>query len=164
MGNYEQLKQAVSSVIKNNGNMEITGDILQNTLLSIISTVGGNATFAGIATPETNPGTPDQNVFYLASKPGVYTNFGGVNLIDQVLIFANTNGQWVAKNTNIPLLEAVTEARKTADEAKIMAESNTRKIGEVQHTVEGNTQNIQVLQNVENYDLLVSGHTEVLPM
>ena len=102
MGNYEQLKQAVSNVIKNNGNMEITGDILQNTLLSIISTVGGNATFAGIATPTTNPGTPDQNVFYLASEPGVYTNFGGVNLIDQVLIFTNTNGQWAAKNTNIP--------------------------------------------------------------
>lgn len=163
MGNYEQLKQAVSNVIKDNGNYEITGDILQNTLLSIISTVGGNATFAGIATPETNPGTPDQNVFYLASEPGVYTNFGGVNLIDQVLIFANTNGQWVAKNTNIPLLKAVTEARKTADEAKTMAESNARQIGELQHTVEGNTQNIEVLQNVENYDLLVSGHTEVSP-
>lgn len=112
MGNYEQLKQAVSSVIKNNGNYEITGDILQNTLLSIISTVGGNATFAGIATPETNPGTPDQNVFYLASENGTYSNFGGVELTDQVLIFANTNGQWVAKNTNIPLLKAVNEVRE----------------------------------------------------
>lgn len=112
MGNYEQLKHAVSNVIKNNGNMEITGDILQNTLLSIISTVGGNATFAGIATPTTNPGTPDQNVFYIASQPGVYTNFGGVNLIDQVLIFANTNGQWVAKNTNIPLVKTFNEVRE----------------------------------------------------
>lgn len=163
MGNYEQLKQAVSSVIKDNGNMEITGDILQNTLLSIISTVGGNATFAGIATPSTNPGTPDQNVFYLASQPGVYTNFGGVNLIDQVLIFINTNGQWVAKNTNIPLLEAVNEAQTTANEAKTMAESNARLISEVKHTVEGNTQNIKVLQNVEDYDVLVSGNTEVSP-
>ena len=63
MGNYEQLKQAVADVIKTNANQEITGEILQNALLSIISTVGGNATFAGIATPETNPGTPDQNVF-----------------------------------------------------------------------------------------------------
>lgn len=161
MGNYEQLKQAVTSVIKNNGNYEITGDILQNTLLSIISTVGGNATFAGIATPTTNPGTPDQNVFYLASEPGVYTNFGGVNLIDQVLIFANTNGQWVAENTNIPLVKTVNEVRKTADEAKTMAEANTRQIGEVQHTVEGNTQSIKVLQNVEGYDVLVSGNTEV---
>lgn len=63
MGNYVQLKQAVSDVIKTNGNQEITGAILQNALLTIISTVGDGATFAGIATPETNPGTPDQNVF-----------------------------------------------------------------------------------------------------
>jgi hypothetical protein len=37
MGNYEQLKQAVSDVIKTNGNQEITGAILQSALLSIIS-------------------------------------------------------------------------------------------------------------------------------
>lgn len=89
MGNYEQLKQAVSDVIKTNGNQEITGAIMQNALLTIISTVGDNATFAGIATPTTNPGTPDQNVFYLASEPGVYSNFGGVELTDQVFIFTN---------------------------------------------------------------------------
>lgn len=34
MGNYEQLKQAVSDVIKTNGNKEITGAILQSALLS----------------------------------------------------------------------------------------------------------------------------------
>lgn len=101
MGNYEQLKQAVSNVIKNNGNMEITGDILQNTLLSIISTVGGNATFAGIATPSTNPGTPDQNVFYLASQNGTYSNFGGVTLTDEVAIFSNKNGNWVKQDSGI---------------------------------------------------------------
>ena len=101
MGNYEQLKQAVSSVIKNNGNMEITGDILQNTLLSIISTVGGNATFAGIATPETNPGTPDQNVFYIASQNGTYSNFGGVKLENKVVIFSNANGSWKMTDTMI---------------------------------------------------------------
>lgn len=65
MGNYEQLKQAISDVIKTNGNQEITGKIMQNALLSIITTVGSNATFAGIAIPSTNPGTPDQNVFGL---------------------------------------------------------------------------------------------------
>lgn len=39
MGNYEQLKQAVSDVIKTNGNQEITGAILQSALLSIISII-----------------------------------------------------------------------------------------------------------------------------
>jgi hypothetical protein len=101
MGNYKQLKQAVSDVIKTNGNQEITGAIMQNTLLTIISTVGENATFAGIATPETNPGTPDQNLFYIASKNGLYVNFGGVRLTDEIVIFTNKNGTWQKNNTNI---------------------------------------------------------------
>lgn len=101
MGNYEQLKQAVADVIKTNGNQEITGAIMQNTLLSIITTVGSNATFAGIATPTTNPGTPDQNVFYLASEPGIYINFGGVELIDQVIVLINKSGNWVKKDSGI---------------------------------------------------------------
>lgn len=109
MGNYEQLKQAVSNVIKSNGNQEITGAIMQNALLTIISTVGDNATFAGIATPTTNPGTPDQNVFYIASEPGVYSNFGGVELTDQLIIFTNKNGNWVKQDYGIATSAKVSE-------------------------------------------------------
>lgn len=101
MGNYKQLKQAISDVIKTNGNQEITGAIMQNALLSIISTVGSNAIFAGVATPDTNPGSPDQNVFYLASEPGIYSNFGGIELTDQVLIFTNKNGNWAKQDSGI---------------------------------------------------------------
>ena len=109
MGNYKQLKAAIAAVVKSNGNQEITGDILQNTLLTIISTVGSGATFAGIATPTTNPGTPDQNVFYLASEPGVYSNFGGVELTDQVFIFTNKNGNWVKQDSGISTRKKVAE-------------------------------------------------------
>lgn len=101
MGNYEQLKQAVFDVIKTNGNQEITGAILQNTLLSIISTIGINATFAGIAKPTTNPGTPDQNVFYIASENGTYSNFNGITLNDEVVIFSNKNGSWEKTNAGL---------------------------------------------------------------
>lgn len=101
MGNYEELKQAVSNVIKTNGNQEITGAIMQNTLLTIISTVGNNATFAGIATPETNPGTPDQNVFWLASCNGVYSNFGGIVISNEVAILVNKTNTWEKQNTGI---------------------------------------------------------------
>lgn len=109
MGNYEKLKQSVSDVIKTNGNQKITGAIMQNALLTIISTVGDNATFAGIATPTTNPGTPDQNVFYIASEPGVYSNFGGVELTDQVFIFTNKNGNWVKQDYGIATRAKVSE-------------------------------------------------------
>lgn len=94
MGSYKQLKQAVSDVIKTNGSQEITGAILQNALLSIISTIGSNATFAGIATPETNPGTPDQNIFYIASSNGVYSNFDGYKLEDEIVLFVNESQSW----------------------------------------------------------------------
>lgn len=109
MGNYEQLKQAISDVIKTNGNQKITGAIMQNALLSIISTVGSNATFAGIATPDTNPRSPNQNVFYLASEPGIYSNFGGVELTDQVLIFTNKNGNWAKQDSGIAISAKIIE-------------------------------------------------------
>lgn len=101
MGNYEQLKASIAAVIKANGMQKITGDVLQATLLSLVSNIGDNATFAGIATPDTNPGTPDQNIFYLASQPGVYSNFGGVELTDQLLIFINKKGIWVKNELGI---------------------------------------------------------------
>lgn len=109
MGNYEQLKQAVADVVKSNGNQEITGDILQNTLLTIISTVGSDATFAGFATPTTNPGTPDQNVFYIAFEDGIYSNFGNVVLENEVAIFTNGNGIWQKGKTGIATYKQVSE-------------------------------------------------------
>ena len=109
MGNYEQLKQAVVAVVKSNGNQEITGDILQNTLMTIISTVGSDATFAGIATPTTNPGTPDQNVFYIASEDGIYSNFGNVVLENEVAIFTNGNGIWQKGKTGIATYKQFSE-------------------------------------------------------
>ena len=102
MGNYEQLKQAVSDVIKTNGNQEITGAILQNALLTIISTIGNNSTFAGIATPTTNPGTPDANVFWLAGETGTYSNFAGLKVEDEAAVFYNNNGTWRKFDTGIP--------------------------------------------------------------
>lgn len=115
MGNYEQLKQAVSGVIKTNGNQEITGAILQSALLTIISIVGRNSTFAGIAVPETNPGMPDQNVFYIASQPGNYSNFGSIKLVDQVLILTNKNGYWVKFDTGITTAAKVTELEERSN-------------------------------------------------
>lgn len=96
MTNWTTLKAAIADVIKTNGNKEITGQVLQNTLNSIVSSVGENATFAGIATPVTNPGAPDGPVFYLAHNPGVYSNFDGITLEKSgLIIFYNTSsGNW----------------------------------------------------------------------
>lgn len=97
MGNYDELKQVVSDVIKTNGNQEITGQVLQNTLLSIINIVGANATFVGIATPTTIPGTPDQNIFYLATIEGRYINFDNIILPNGISVIYINNNQWAYK-------------------------------------------------------------------
>lgn len=105
MGNYEQLKDAVTAVIKANGKKEITGQILQDTLLAMINSLGSGAVFAGIATPSTKPGTPDQNVFYIAGQNGTYTNFGSVILKDEIATFTIKNGTW-QKETLVNILDA----------------------------------------------------------
>lgn len=97
MANWSDLKASVAEVIKTNGNQKITGQILQNALSSIISNLGENATFAGVATPETNPGTPDGNVFYLASEPGIYSNFNGLQLQDGLYILIFDGDSWASE-------------------------------------------------------------------
>ena len=97
MANYNDLKTAVSAVIKQNGNQEITGSILQNTLKQIITSVGMYATYGGVVNPETNPGQPDQNLFYLATQPGTYTYFNDivVGYGEFVSLTINSSGNWV---------------------------------------------------------------------
>ena len=99
MGNYTELKAAIAAVIKANGNNEITGAIMQNVLNTIVSTVGANRTFVGIANADTNPGLPDGNVFYIAYTAGNYANFqyGTANLTvnpGELAILYNGRNNW----------------------------------------------------------------------
>lgn len=93
MANYSEIKAAIAEVIKANGNEEITGNILQDVLLSMVSNLGTYYQFAGIATPGTNPGTPDQNVFYIAGA-GTYPNFGGYSIPKNNFGVLKWDGSW----------------------------------------------------------------------
>ncbi len=97
MANYENLKTAIQSVIKTNGNEEITGAVMQSSLLSMINSFADGYLFKGVATPLTNAGTPDQNVFYIGGA-GTYLNFGTAVTIpeDSVCVF-KYNGSWTAE-------------------------------------------------------------------
>lgn len=99
MGNYTELKAAIAAVIKANENNEITGAIMQNVLNTIVSTVGANRTFVGIANADTKPGLPDGNVFYIAYTAGNYVNFqyGMANLTvnpGELAILYNNKINW----------------------------------------------------------------------
>lgn len=94
MANYSTLKAAIADVIKQNGNNEITGNILQQSLLAMVNSLGAYYQFVGVATPSITPGTPDQNVYYIGGA-GVYSNFGTPITIrnGHVGVFYY-NGQW----------------------------------------------------------------------
>lgn len=102
MADYIKLKDAITAVIKTNGNQEITGQILQNTLLSIVNVIGEDRTFSGVAEPDTNPGNPDQNVIWAATQKGTYTGFG--NYVHDgvgIAFLGNTTSGWQAVKMNV---------------------------------------------------------------
>lgn len=99
---YKNLKDAIKAVIKKNGAQEITGQIMQDTLLSIVSKLGGNKTFAGVASPTTVPDTTDANIFYIAGENGTYVNFGGAKVENEAAVFVQiSGGTWRAIYTGI---------------------------------------------------------------
>ena len=100
MANYDSLKATIQSVVKQNGNNEITGQLLQQALLSIINSLGAGYSFAGVASPSTNPGTPDQRLFYITNGPGVYTNFDGSTVDYGEIVVFSYNGSWTRWNTD----------------------------------------------------------------
>lgn len=107
MANYATLKAAIQQVIKTNGNNEITGALLQQSLLAMINSLGAGYQFMGVATPTTNPGTPDQNVFYVASEIGAYSNFGGFSVSDGEVAIFKYNGTWTKEVTGAATAEQV---------------------------------------------------------
>lgn len=63
---------------------------------NIFNSISKNATFAGIATPITNPGIPDGPVFYFAIDAGTYINFGGIIVgAEETAILRWDNGTWL---------------------------------------------------------------------
>lgn len=116
MANYATLKSAIQQAIKENHNNEITGNLLQQSLLAMINSLGVGYQYMGIATPTTNPGTPDQNVFYLASTAGTYTNFGGLSLADGEISILKYNGAWSKDSTNAASLEKVNQLQHEVDD------------------------------------------------
>lgn len=97
MANYSELIATINDQIKANGNQEITGPVLNAVLQAMVSALGEGYQFMGVATPDTNPGNPDQNLYYIATQPGDYTAFGDNMVINEAgkVYYLKTNaGGW----------------------------------------------------------------------
>lgn len=93
---YDQIKESIKAVIKENGNYEITGNVLQTVLLSMVDTLGPEYQFLGIATKSTVPVVVEGNSFYITTEVGTYTNFknsGNTAItVNRLGILTSTNG------------------------------------------------------------------------
>ena len=78
-------------------------------LQSLIDTLNPGYQFMGVATSETNPGTPDQKVFYIANGKGTYTNFGGIQVTEDEVAILYYDTAWHKVSTGIASQEKLSE-------------------------------------------------------
>lgn len=97
--------------------------------------------FAGIATPATNPGTPDGPVFYLATEVGIYPNFDDIKIAAEEAgeaAILEWKGSWVKKNSGLAtskvLSEVIDNIFLSIGEIKVLSNKGVYKDGEVLDT------------------------------
>lgn len=115
MSAFKNLKNTIAANIRANGNGEITGQILQESLISIINELGNSMQFFGIANPTTNPGQPDNPRFYIATNSGEYSNFLNSDNTpltlekDSIYILSFENGYWESQDIAEKIVDKVNE-------------------------------------------------------
>ena len=109
MANYQLLKADIDKKVYQNGEQEITGANLNAVLNAMVTTLGAEYQFAGVATIGTNPGTPDAKVFYIANGKGTYTNFGGIEVTENEVVVLYWDTVWHKEATGIASQEKLTE-------------------------------------------------------
>lgn len=120
MANNELLKASIRSAIKANGNEEITGDVLQQTLVAIVDALGKGYQFMGVAIPTTDPGTPDQKVCYLAMQKGTYPNFNDLEVGNYEIAILLYDSKWdgITIGLNVPDENAVSYLKQVNTETR----------------------------------------------
>lgn len=111
MPNWTNLKESIADSIYANDNHEITGLSLQSVLINIVDNIVGQSgkVFAGLIEPQLKLlNSPDQNVFFLAVKPGIYML--GLSRIIGVLkkgnigiIYNNNKTGWTLTQVQLPI-------------------------------------------------------------
>ena len=100
MANYANTKATISANVYENHLNQVTANMAKAAINSVVdSLIAGGFLYKGVATTSTNPGTPDPNIFYIATAPGTYTNFGGLVVNDGEVAILKYNGSWTKEVT-----------------------------------------------------------------
>lgn len=109
MANYQLLKADIDAKVYQNGHQDITGENLNAVLNAMVTTLGAEYQFAGVATKDTNPETTDAKVFYIANGKGTYTNFGGLEVTEDEVVILYYDTAWHKVTTGIASNDKLTE-------------------------------------------------------
>ena len=134
MIDYSDIKQSIATNLPDNNNREITAAKLRSTLNEFVDKVETTETgmetemntkiarlenagyfYAGIATPDTNPNTPDAKVFYIADGKGTYTNFGGISVTEDEVVILYYDTAWHKELTGIASNQKLSELGEKVD-------------------------------------------------
>lgn len=113
MAQYSNLEAYIEEKIYENGTQAITGDILQDVLKVMTDDLGEFYQMGGVASPSTDPGTPDAKVIYFATEAGTYTNFGGITIAAGEVALLIFETSWTKVELNV--LSAANGGVKTAN-------------------------------------------------
>ena len=116
MANYQLLKADIDAKVYQNGKQEITGVNLNSVLNAMVTTLGAEYQFAGVATTATNPGTPDAKVFYIANGKGTYTNFGSLEVTEDEVVVLYWDTAWHKVATGIASQAKLSELEQEMQE------------------------------------------------
>lgn len=148
---YAQLKTDIAAVIRNNGNQEITGNVLQGALLEMINALGANYQYAGVADTSTTITTTEANVFYLLTEAGTYANMSSSIVHTSGIGIALWNGSaWSYQNVPSSAVVA-TDATPTENSTNPVQSGGVYDAIKT-HIVKGT--DTDFLQLDENYNLI----------
>lgn len=95
MAAYDNLRAVIAANVYQNNNNKVTADMVKTAMNEMVNYLGAEFQFGGVAklTPtQTDPGTPDYKVAYIASEPGTYTHFGGLVVADGEVVNLKWDG------------------------------------------------------------------------
>lgn len=114
--NYSNLMDAVNARIKANGRREITGDILNDVLRTMVVELGAGYQLGGTIRPGDKPKDEDLRVAYLAVEPGMYLYAGGFEVTELSLI--TYGAEWYMYPLGVPFGSQIAEDIAAAVEAE----------------------------------------------
>ena len=120
MANYAHAKEIIAANVYTNHDGQVTAEKAKTAINEVVDTlIAGGYLYAGVAklTPtQTNPGSPDANVFYIATEPGTYTNFvgagGSLVVADGEVAIFKFNGTWSKETTGAATAAQVNQLGK----------------------------------------------------